>query len=103
MISFAPELKAQPEYGDYQDSRFVIANGSAWGSINPHKIAISGEDVRDFHLGINSIVVYGAIEYRGLSRALLHRSRFAYTMLFEGGGRSVRFYPDGPEAYWENS
>jgi hypothetical protein len=96
------ELVGPPTYDKRTPARFIIAVNSWYGSIAPSELKIDGTEIRDVLVGNKEIYIYGRIEYSGLGQ-LPHIHRFAYSLLFEGGDASVRFYPAGRDSYWENT
>jgi hypothetical protein len=98
----AKELKGPPTYEKQTPTRFIIAVNSWYGSIKPSELKIDGADIREILAGNTELYIYGRIEYTGLGKPP-HVHRFAYYLVFEGGDASDRFYPAGPDSYWENT
>jgi hypothetical protein len=96
------ELVNAPTYQTRTPTRFIIAVSSWYGSIKPSELTIDAAEIREVLLGNKTIQIYGRIEYSGLGESP-HVHRFAYALLFESGDASVRFYPTGPDSYWENT
>lgn len=95
-------LPKTPTYGDYESNRFVISVGGGFASTKPVEIFLDGDVIKKLFLGEYNLWIYGHFEYTGIS-LFPHSHRFVLRMIFDGGDESVRFYPDGPDAYWENS
>ena len=101
-INAGESLPKTPTYGGYESNRFVISVGGGFASTNPVEIFLDGEVIKKLFLGEYNLWIYGHFEYTGIS-PFPHSHRFVLRMIFDGGDESVRFYPDGPDSYWENS
>ncbi len=95
-------LPANPQYVSPIATRFIIAVGGWYGSVGkPAATRIDADKIRKVLMGESEIYIIGYIFYTG-SSSRPHKSRFCYRMIFDGDA-SVRFDPDGPDSYWENT
>ena len=83
-------------------SRFIVAVENYFGTTSPIEIKLDGAHICEFFRGDRNIYLFGRVDYAGTTK-LPHVSRFAYLIMFNGGDATDRYYPDGPDAYWENS
>jgi hypothetical protein len=96
------DLPTHPEYSGYIQTRHTVAVDGSFQSLVPAEVFFDAGDVVRLFNSEAKFWIYGHIEYTGTAR-LNHNHRFALIMVFDGGDKSVRFVPEGPDAYWENT
>lgn len=95
------ELPPVPEYVSPMQTRYIIAVNSWYGTIDSSETKVEGNRIRSVVEGHSKFYILGYLSYSGSSRQP-HKSRFCYQMIFDGH-TSIRFVPDGPDSYWENT
>jgi hypothetical protein len=101
-FAVAEKLSEPPAYPDTKAVRFIVAVNGWYGSVGPNEAFVDGFSIRNIFTGDGEFFVWGMLEYSG-TIPLVHKSRFAYRMIFDDNGNSTQFYPDGPDSYWENT
>jgi hypothetical protein len=94
------ELPPRPPYGATSSTRFIIAPNGWYGSVKPNPISIPQQAIAAVLDGSKHSVIFGFIEYDSILGEH-HKIRFAFSFEIGPGEKSERYFPVGPDSYWE--
>jgi hypothetical protein len=93
-------LDAHPPPPEMQHVRFIIGPNNWYGTVGDNKVFIPQDQIAKVLSGEWSMWNYFVLDYED-AFGHPHRMRALNKLVFGPGDTSERFYPDGPDTYWE--
>jgi hypothetical protein len=98
--SLEADLPANPPYEPPRSTRHIIAPQGWYGSGAPGNITVQQATAASVMGGARQLTIAGYIEYHSFGGEQ-YKIRFAFSFDFAGGPKSTRYFPVGPDSYWE--